>query len=731
MAGKNKYKKTCEHFKNYPSETVIKIINSLDKSNKIILNNFESGLIKEDDSALTFKIFVLIRKKLEQRVIAKKDYDFYSNFEEPREVIEGVLKYLNKYELEMIEKSESPKNFSQKESISYFSLIRKIKSILSSKLHEEAETIYMLLNEKDVDKVAKVIAIVDDYDRYILKLRYGDDFKNPVRSPEWNDEHSEYFHGILIPKLKKELMYLDKPKPTASLKKAYNFGAVATNSLYGINPQKKITPVKKEPTVIKKEVVKPAIDIKEKTLESEKTIEPLPVDKKEISLVNEPIKRETEKVIKPDEQENKKEVKKVKEKTKKEISIKKESKREKSFKTLYPNIDIKQLKQLIKLLSKTQQDAIYFRNGQNLDEHISWDKEMSSKYGSILTQAMRKIDEIVEKFTKIPSELFAESNETLLIVLNGLKENYKNIIVKFNGENLDNIKSLEELSLEEKKLYLSALKSFQKNIEKYKSGKLDIAKNNLIEEQFEVKQSLKEQYNMVDFKILLFVVELLPVKQKELVYMLYGDNLDSIKNEYLKDRRKINSLKKSIEEIEKMINVYLEIESRNIKVSKGDDTITTQIQKKESVTKEEKKKLVKKRRALEEEKNKNLKHQMFEKYANAYKYFLTSEELEKIINISVDNYRVGKGVNIEIASKMTFEIEIFKLLAEKYRRNSNSTESLNILLFVIEKFSKEMKLKYSNLTDEQIESVIEETFKNYTADKSFKVVLEVNLRKLK
>ena len=432
----------------------------------------------------------------------------------------------------------------------------------------------------------------------------------------------------------------------------------------------------------------------------------------------------------------KKEKLKPKRIVKEKIKSSNEKKKHISLKEEYSDINIEHLKQLVMLLAKGQQEAIYFRYGQNLDEFISWDKDKSAKYGNALTLAKRKIAENVLKLSEKPHDLLKENDETLLIVLEYLKGDYKKVLKKLNGDKLNDQKSLEILSFEEKKLYLLAIKSFQVNIQKYKSGEL---KNKEIKTKtkIEINQSLKEKYKNVEFRILLFVVELLPIESKKIVYAVFGENLNFINIETIKDKKEIKLIKKALKKIDEMINVYYEIQSRNIENSK--DNINSQIRiKKKKAEKikmqqnrqDEKKQLEKNRSILELEKIRKIKYQMFEIYSNEYNGMLTVEELEKIINTAVDSYDVDQGISIEIASKFKIETEIIKLLSEKYRKNINSNESLNILIFIIEKFGREMKIKYKYLTDEQIENVIEETFKNYVVDKQFKILVELNLKKM-
>ena len=410
---KHNYEKTCKHFKQYPRKVVIKVIKTMHEDIKVALNNFENDLIKEDDSILTFKVFVLIRKQLEQITIDSKSLEFYQNFDEPKETVDEVLAYLKPYEIDLIKKVMSGKKISSHDRISYFSLIKKVKNAIYNKVNEIHETIYMLLNEKDIEKVNKVIKLVSDYDRHILDLRYVKDYENPVRSSEWNDKHSKYFHETLLPKLKKELEYLYKPKPIATVKKSFNFNNISANNLYGIA-----------------------------------------LSSKNVTLIKEAVSTEIKK-------ENKSEINSIKQENNKI------TKKGKSLKDLYSNMDVEQLKELVQLLPLKKQEALYKKYGENLDDYLVLNDNEKSVIISNLASAKSDLNNIIESFKKPLKEIFESDIETIQQALLLLDEKNRKIIIKATGSNLDKIVQFDTLNYEEKKIYLDAIKNIRSIINSF------------------------------------------------------------------------------------------------------------------------------------------------------------------------------------------------------------------------------------------------------------------------
>lgn len=68
------------------------------------------------------------------------------------------------------------------------------------------QTLYEYFSSYSKDVIDKVINNLNEEEKDLIKLRYGDDLSNPVTSSEWNREKTNKFYGTLIPKLKRLLI---------------------------------------------------------------------------------------------------------------------------------------------------------------------------------------------------------------------------------------------------------------------------------------------------------------------------------------------------------------------------------------------------------------------------------------------------------------------------------------------------------------------------------------------
>ena len=70
-------------------------------------------------------------------------------------------------------------------------------------------SIYEYLNSRNKkyskEQIDLVISTLDDFDKALLTLRYGENFENQVMSEDWNDVLNDKFYSKVLPKLKRKL----------------------------------------------------------------------------------------------------------------------------------------------------------------------------------------------------------------------------------------------------------------------------------------------------------------------------------------------------------------------------------------------------------------------------------------------------------------------------------------------------------------------------------------------
>lgn len=126
---------------------------------------------------------------------------------------------------------------------------------------------------------------------------------------------------------------------------------------------------------------------------------------------------------------------------------------------------------------------------------------------------------------------------------------------------------------------------------------------------------------------------------------------------------------------------------------------------------------------------KQYKKELLEEYLNKYSCVLKIEEIRNIIENVINSYNPVEGISFELSCKFKADYQIIKALSYKYNQDCESEESLEILMFVVDMYLPKLKEKYSHISDNDIENVIEETLKEYNDEKIFRVLLEVKLKK--
>ena len=106
--------------------------------------------------------------------------------ENQKESLESLTEYRNKYK-----KHLSSNKAYLKESESLNNKKREVKSI------------YDLLKDYPKEQIDKTILKLNESDKKLIDLRYGENLEKPVTSPEWTEADAHKFYGYLLPKIKR------------------------------------------------------------------------------------------------------------------------------------------------------------------------------------------------------------------------------------------------------------------------------------------------------------------------------------------------------------------------------------------------------------------------------------------------------------------------------------------------------------------------------------------------
>ncbi len=418
----------------------------------------------------------------------------------------------------------------------------------------------------------------------------------------------------------------------------------------------------------------------------------------------------------------------------------------------------------LEFLGEKQKESIYLRYGPNLDQILSWpqNKTESKKCYQNYYYACKRIEYLIEnrvdleeKNKKIEEQLIINKykKEDILWALEFLGEKQKEALYLRHGPNLDQILSWPKINKESLDNYYKNYKraclkiiDIQQNKEKYikiliqKEGNKQMKKekNKKIEEQLIINKYKKED--------ILWALEFLGEKQKESIYLRHGPNLDQIlswpqnKIELKNCYQNYGRAKKRIEyliENKKIILENSQIYKRNISCRKN-NTIESNPLNLEVIQKK-RQGFLETRSKLEQLKLKNFAAELFTKYNYLYGRHIGEDELQSIIECSLDSYSFDENLSLELSCQFKIEAQILLNLANKYRQNPDSESSLEILLLIEEIFGKKIKQRYTNslqktstcyIPDEKISLAIESVLKEYTGRLPFNTEVSLKLKKL-
>ena len=387
-----------------------------------------------------------------------------------------------------------------------------------------------------------------------------------------------------------------------------------------------------------------------------------------------------------------------------------------SIQDKYKYIQNRSLIGLVELLNQKQKEAIYLKYGKNLRENYGHNIDETDKKYIDLKNGLFNLDSNIYILSIPIMSIFEDIKyENLITVIEELEEEYKNVVKKHNGEKLDITPDLNLLTIEEAKLYLKAITKIQNLLNKMKNFQDDRSSSVYLE------KSLTEIYNYISFPLLKFIVELLPLSMKEVVYSVYSFTLDSIvtKPETL-NADQFNLLKNAINKIDKLVKIYVGIEDEYR-------------MKQQKIKPENKKKEKNKTKTINKLTGdlEILRIELYDKFKNIYANYIDEKELNNLIINALLNYDKEEGLNIKLSSEYKINNGIIKLLSDIYAENLDNEYGMEILMHIISIYAPKFQKKYPHLPISIIEKTIEDCFVSYDQSKTFNIITEIHLKKIK
>ena len=87
---------------------------------------------------------------------------------------------------------------------------------------KKLQSIYEYFGEYGYKKenIDLVLSMLNEEEKELIKLRYGEDLENPKTSPEWTKVHNQKFYSSLLPRIKKILLDLHTGKTKKRTKRS-------------------------------------------------------------------------------------------------------------------------------------------------------------------------------------------------------------------------------------------------------------------------------------------------------------------------------------------------------------------------------------------------------------------------------------------------------------------------------------------------------------------------------
>ena len=182
----------------------------------------------------------------------KPIYEYFSDFS--KEEIDNMLSQLNENEKKLVRMRYSddlehpvtdPSWTRENSYIFYRFLVPKMKRLLKNTTqpiykNRKLKTIYELFSDFSKDEIDNMLSQLNEDEKELVRMRYGDDLEHPVTDPSWSKENAYSFYGILISKMKRKLQNKRKCDETNKEKCDNNYSDGELNLTFSLDDYKKI-----------------------------------------------------------------------------------------------------------------------------------------------------------------------------------------------------------------------------------------------------------------------------------------------------------------------------------------------------------------------------------------------------------------------------------------------------------------------------------------------------------
>ena len=118
---------------------------------------------------------------------------------------------------------------------------------------KKVQTLYEYLKEYTREEIDLVLNGLEEEDKELIRLRYGDDLDNPS-ARQLNKEETHKFYGRLIPRIKTKLKQARKAKPTKTVPTMNEMFTMLNNN------QKDVPTIPEVPEIVEELVVDPVVE---------------------------------------------------------------------------------------------------------------------------------------------------------------------------------------------------------------------------------------------------------------------------------------------------------------------------------------------------------------------------------------------------------------------------------------------------------------------------------------
>ena len=264
-----KIKTIYEYFSDFSKEEIDNMLSQLNDNEKKLVrlrygNDLEHPVTDSSWSRENYSVFYRSLIPKMKRLLKnaakpvhkgrklKSIYEYFSDFS--KEEIDNMLFQLNDDEKELIRlrygddlehPSTDPSWTRENNYIFYRSLVPKMKRLLKNTTkpiykNRKLKTIYEYFSDFSKEEIDNMLSQLNEDEKELVRMRYGDDLEHPVTDPSWSKEHSYNFYHSLVPKMKRKLQNERKFDEANKEKRDNNYFGEESNLTLSLDDYKKI-----------------------------------------------------------------------------------------------------------------------------------------------------------------------------------------------------------------------------------------------------------------------------------------------------------------------------------------------------------------------------------------------------------------------------------------------------------------------------------------------------------